>query len=117
VEKSQHVTGNGANAVAEPVATMVAPSRPSRKSAVKPISNGPAQSKPSKLSDEDLLNITMNGLVQLQERFGTFSFVPATVPDEPALLVLSLKLNTCPNCGKIVKRSDIVHCNGAEKNE
>jgi len=80
--------------------TTVAPSKSSRKSADKRISRVPG------LSSSASINIVMNALNQLQDHFGNVHFVPATGEDEPALLVLPLKLSVCEECGLIIERSD-----------
>jgi hypothetical protein len=102
--KLQQGISNGASADEVAKGITAARLKSSRKNGERPISRGPG------LSSSDSINITMNALNQLQEHFGKIHFVPATAPDEPALLVLPLPLVACEKCGTIIERKNGPFC-------
>lgn len=103
-KKSQQDTGSGQSGAGAGVDSTAARSKASRKSASKPISRGPG------LSDTDVINIVMNGLNSMQDRFGSFHFVTPPGDDEPALLVLPKTLYVCLKCGVIILAADGKYC-------
>lgn len=61
------------------------------------------------LTDETLINVLMNALNLIQERFGRIYFVRPE-GDEPAMLVLPKSLDVCMECGVIFVRTGKRHC-------
>ena len=96
MDKSPTVIGSGVNVAGVLAGTTAARSKRSPKKESKPISNELG------LSEDDVINIVVNGLNKLQERFGKMYFVPVFERTDPALLVLPKTLGVCAECGKII---------------
>lgn len=78
------------------------------RAAASPKSSGAIRGQNS-LSGDVVINITMNALNMLQEKFGTAEFVRAP-GDEPAIYVFPKSLDVCLECGILIVRNGVPYC-------